>query len=124
MKNKEVVENLLVQVQCIQEHLRNFDSICSFLLNDGFGHITIDTGDIRSRLCEKELALWQAIGMWGLTLDDKTRDRIKCAVYDRMLKGKSVCEFLSDDGTPPGRWLASDEKEFREMARKAFAPSV
>ena len=36
--------------------------------------------------------------------------------------GMSVKSWLHPSGISPSSWLASDEEEFREMAKKAFAP--
>ncbi len=119
---KAVVKNLMVQIEIAQTHIRNLDSILHYLSSVSPGE-KLNIGDVRSRLIARELSLWQDICMWGLTLDNDARDRIKAAAYDRMLKDKAVCSYLSEDGTTPGRWLSSDAAEFREMARKAFAPA-
>ena len=82
----------------------------------------IDHGDIINKLYEEEMVEWRKLAMWGLTLDDADRDRIKAAVHQRFLRdGMSVHDWMSD-GVAAGSWLSSDEAEFRAMAKKAFAP--
>lgn len=62
------------------------------------------------------------MAMWGLTLDDAERNRIKAAAHHRFLRdGISVGTWLND-GVEPSKWLTSDAEEFRDMARKAFGP--
>lgn len=84
--------------------------------------IRCDWSGMREALMQAELDEWRGVMMFGLTLDDKKRDRIKAAAHERFLKdGVSVSHWFNN-GVTPGQYLSADEDKFREMCRKAFAP--
>jgi len=121
LTKKHIVIGCLERIEVLQEH--------AMRVNDAFYYIRsldrrteIDHGDIINKLYEEEMDEWRKLAMWGLTLDDADRDRIKAAVHQRFLRdGLSVHDWMSD-GVAAGSWLSSDEAEFREMAKKAFGP--
>lgn len=118
----DMVEQALVRIQMFQEHVSNIDRAASCLCNCDRFHGTIDYGDIRDRLVHQELDEWRNLAMWGLTLNDKERDRIKAAVHDRFLRdGMHVAQWFNG-GNAVGSWLVAEEVEFRAMAKLAFAP--
>lgn len=85
----------------------------------------IDCGNLHRELLDSELHEWRNLFMWALTLGDEARDRIKAAAHERFLRdGMHVAHWLTPEGTTPGKWLSTDEEEFREMARAAFAPKA
>jgi len=113
------VEEALVRIEEIQQHIKNVESAHWYLGKrhpDGFG---IATGKVRSLLIEEELEEWRNVFMWAITLSNEEQERIKAAAYDRFLARTSVAHWLNN-GIMPSSWLASDEEEFREMARKSF----
>jgi hypothetical protein len=121
VKNKELVEKLLEQIEFIQEEVRAFDAIVSNLEYDTrFGDGKLDTGNIRSVLLDQELELWRKVFMWAMTIPPKDMDRIKAAAYERFL-GEKMC--VSPWIGNPTSWSQATEDEFREMARKAFKPA-
>lgn len=120
--NKQMAESVMERIELTQLHIRAVEDAAHFAAKGRFGQ-EADRGPLWELLIRQELDEWRNLFMWSITLDDAERDRIKAAAYDRFLKkGMSVSHWLSDDGRTPGHWLVADEEEFREMARKAFAP--
>jgi hypothetical protein len=60
--------------------------------------------------------------MFGMTLKDEDRDRIKAAAYERFLSDKMSVKHYLPGGDSAGHWLVADEEEFRAMVKVAFAP--
>ena len=120
---KNMVEDQLKQIEYLQQQLQAADGAIQALYRL-LGHgATVDGGNIITHLHRLELDAWRGLAMWGLTLDDAERDRIKAAVHQRFLHDRaSVSQWMSGDGTSPSQWLVADEEEFREMAKTAFAP--
>lgn len=78
--------------------------------------------NIVNKLYEEEMVEWRKLAMWGLTLDDADRDRIKAAVHQRFLRdGMSVHDWMNDGVAAATGFLAT-KAEFRAMAKTAFAP--
>lgn len=121
LTNKDIVEQCMQRIELMQQHVQNIDNAARFL-GEARRWETVDLGNLRHGLIDQELAEWRKLAMWGLTLDDAERDRIKAAVHDRFLRdGMHVADWFSG-GVSPNSWLSSDESEFREMAKAAFAP--
>ena len=119
MKNKEIVTKLLEKIELVQEMIRSIDAITCMLSGSDFRHRKPDRGNLRELLVEEELECWRNIFMWAMTLGEKERDRIKAAAHERFLgKQMSVGYWLGNASS----WTKASEDEFREMARKAFAP--
>ena len=79
-------------------------------------------GKLLSDLMQAELDEWRNLLMWALVADIDTQDRIKAAAHQRFLSERHAVAQWFNDGAYPSSWLKADENEFREMARKAFAP--
>ena len=123
LTNKDMVEHCMERIELIQQHVRNVDNAKTFLsLMNIFDDIYV--GDLRHALIKQEVDEWRKLAMWGLTLDDAERDRIKAAVHDRFLRDDvKVADWFSG-GVSPSQWLSSDENAFRAMAKAAFAPKA
>ena len=126
LTSRSVVEQSLVRLEIVQAHIRAVDAAREYALSvTPSWRGPADTGTLRARLIDLEIDEWRKLCLWGLTLSDEERDRIKAAAYQRFLSpGGSMADWLSPDGAMPGAWLAADEEAFREMARKAFAPAA
>lgn len=118
---RKVAEQLLAQIELIQMHVQNIDNATYCLNQETSSNTNVNLGNLRSLLMQKEMDAWRSLFMWSLTLNNEEQDRIKAAAHERFLKGdKTVSAFL--EHCMPGRWIVADKEEFREMARKAFAP--
>ena len=117
---KQIVINGLARVEAIQKMIIQLDDMCSFI--GSHTRKTVDIGDIRSELVRIELDEWRTIAMWGLTLSDEDRDRVKAAMHEEFLGKDRVVSHYLNNGVSPGMWLSADDEEFREMARDAFRP--
>lgn len=123
LTNKDMVMQCLERIEMVQMHQKAIDSARWFVSHRSPGERLDDGLGLRARLWEIEANEWRSLFMWGLTLDDAERDRIRAAAYDRFLgDSASVGHWLSPSGVTQSGWMAADEDEFREMARKAFAP--
>lgn len=121
LTNKEIVSQCMERVKCWQHHCAAIDAAC-YALNNDKRHVSVETGNLRDLVIQRELDAWRDLAMWGLTLDKDERDRIKAAVHERFLRdGMNVAKWFSN-GRDPGSWLAADDEEFRAMAREYFAP--
>ncbi len=121
LTNKSIAVGCLERIEVLQEHVRRVNDAVHYIRSLD-RRTEIDHGDIINKLYEEEMVEWRKLAMWGLTLDDADRDRIKAAVHQRFLRdGMSVHDWMND-GVAAGSWLSSDEAEFRAMAKKAFAP--
>jgi hypothetical protein len=117
---KQMAEDAMVRIETIQAHQKAVQAAMA-CISVRRPHTRIE-GNLVQLLYEAELNEWHSLLLWGITLDDAERDRIKAAAHQRFLnENTSVAEWLND-GITPSHWLAAEEDEFREMARKAFAP--
>lgn len=121
LTNKDIVIGCLERIDILQEHIRRVSAALSYMrMLDR--RADVDADDIIHKLTRLENDEYRKLAMWGLTLDDADRDRIKAAVHHRFLRdGMSVADWING-GVTPGSWLTSDEAEFRAMAKKAFSP--
>ena len=122
--NKQVVEECLVRIQLLQEHVNAVDAAAYFVSHLEPHYATpVDFGNLREKLISLELEEWRKLFMWALTLTAEEQDRIKAAAHDRFLNNKAyVAHWFTGGGYTTGKWLVADEEEFREMAREVFAP--
>lgn len=121
LTKKDIVEQCLQRIELVQHHVQNIDNAARFL-GEAKRWESVDVGNLRDGLIEQELSEWRKLAMWGLTLEEAERDRIKAAVHDRFMRdGMHVADWFSG-GVSPSSWLSSDEAEFREMAKVAFSP--
>ena len=121
--NKQVVEECLVCIQLLQEHINAVDAAAYFVGRLEPHYTTpVDFGNLREKLINLELEEWRKLFMWALTLTAEEQDRIKAAAHDRFLNNKAYVAHWFTGGTYTDRWLVADEEEFREMAREVFAP--
>jgi len=120
--NKRMVEECLIRIETISKCIDDIDKISSFLYQRKHREWNVDTGNMRSTLIDEELNEWRNLCMWGLTLDDEEKDRIKAAVYNRFLSDNMNVSHWLNNGISPSSWLTSTEEEFRNMAKEAFKP--
>ena len=114
MKNKEYVLKLLEEIEVTQSHFNAVRSAMNYASTGSYINRCFNE-DLLDALSHIELDLWRRVFMFGMTLKDEDRNRVKAAAYQR---------FLSSGGREPSHasWLKVDEKEFREMTREVFAP--
>jgi hypothetical protein len=104
------------KIRIHQENVINASQLVRAKTMDG----KVDCGQLLDKLYKEELDEWRNLMLFGLVADNETRDRCKAAAYDRFLQDRMhVAHYFSGGGTP-ARWLASDEAEFRQMARDLF----
>lgn len=115
-------QEVLIRIDHIRHHVESLQAIQRYLQERFSYHDKTDYGTIWEKLHEAELGEWRNLFMFGLVVDDATRDRIKAAAYDRFLKDRSgLMSWIS--GSPnPSHWLSSQEDEFRRMAQDLFQP--
>lgn len=124
LTNKDIVLQCMRDIEFLQNHVANIDAAVA-AVHRAHRLSNVDCGTLRETLCNMELKQWRQMAMWGLTLDDDERDRIKAAVHERFLSDRMhVAEWFSDTGGTPGAWLHADEIEFRKMAKLAFGPKT
>lgn len=122
LTNKDIVIGCLQRIDILQEHARRVQEACVYVRRLNSFSTDVDDGNLTQKLYEEENDEWRKLAMWGLTLDDADRDRIKAAVHQRFLRdGMSVHDWMNN-GASAGSWLSSDDAEFMAMAKKAFGP--
>ena len=120
MKNKEYVFKLLEEVEVIRNHYNAVLRAMDYTRTGVFINKTFN-GDLLDALSSMELDIWRRAFMFGLTLKDEDRDRIKAAAYQRFLSG-GLKEYLPGGINSATGWMQADEDEFHEMVRVAFTP--
>lgn len=121
LTNKDIVLQCMENITVLQGHIRSIEAAAAYLFNRR--KASVDYGNLRDFLVDSELEEWRKLSMFGLTLNDADRDRVKAAVHDRFLRdGVHVADWFNG-GAQVSAWFSEDEDAFREMARKAFAPS-
>ena len=123
LTNKDMVLQCMQRIEALQHAVGMLDQIKRMIYEEG-RQKTIDEGNLRQILIDKELGEWRNVAMWGLTLSDDERDRVKAAVHQRFLRDDMHVAFWFNGGELPTSWMRADEDAFREMARKAFAPGA
>ena len=123
LTNQDMVLQCMQRIESIQHAIGMLEQI-NRLIWDYHRHQEIDEGNIRRILMDKEIAEWRNLCMWGLTVSDDERDRIKLAVHERFLRKEMSVSHWWNNGVTPSSYLSADEEQFREMARKAFAPAA
>ena len=122
ISNKRITEECLARIEMISKCIDDIDKISSLLYQRKHRGWNVDPGNMRSTLIEEELHEWRHLCMWGLTLDDEEKDRIKAAVYNRFLSSDMNISYWLNNGISPSTWSTADEDEFRKMAREVFKP--
>ena len=118
MKNKDLVLKLMKEIEIARKHYSAVQRAMGYA-TDGIYYNTTFSDDLLNALNHRELELWRQVFMFGLTLPAADQERIKAAAYEEFLSpDRSVREYI----TSGHQWLVSEEEEFREMARKLFAP--
>jgi len=119
ISNVKITKECMERINVLQEHIMAVENAARYISSATYRERVINS-NLRELLIEEELEEWRNLCMWGLTVDDKTRDRIKVAARQRFLRDDiSVAHWLNN-GVMPGHWLVADEDEFKEMAKKAF----
>lgn len=122
LKNTDMVMQSMQRIESLQQAVEMLDKIKRMLYEEA-RHQSIDEGNLRRILIEKELAEWRTVSMWGLTLSDAERDRVKAAVHQRFMRDDMHVASWFNGGELPTSWLQADEDKFRAMAKKAFGPA-
>lgn len=122
LKNTDMVMQSMQRIESLQQAVEMLDKINRMLYEEA-RHQSIDEGNLRRILIEKELAEWRTVSMWGLTLSDAERDRVKAAVHQRFMRDDMHVASWFNGGELPTSWLQADEDKFRAMAKKAFGPA-
>lgn len=123
IRNAEIIIQIMSKIELLQSFIKEIDEASSYVANAKSNYsFKLDTGNLRSTLIDMELEQWRHLCMWGLTIEDETKERIKASVYSRSLRdGISVYDWI-DGGVSPGKWLTASEDEFRAMAKELFKP--
>jgi hypothetical protein len=119
---QEQIEKIMEQIEIVNLHIRALEDVGSFIYKHNRHEEKIEANDYYDILVKIEVNKWRDLFMFGLVIDDETRDRIKAAAYDRFLKNKVVTRFIAE--TELSSYLEADETKFLEMARELFAPKV
>lgn len=123
LTNKEIVKQALVRIEVLRKDMDNLQAIQRRLGSRYTSDLKKpDFGNIFQLLVERELDEWRGVFMWGMTLEDKDRERIKAAAHQSFLREGIGVSHWWNDGESPSSWLVADEEKFRAMAKKAFGP--
>jgi hypothetical protein len=124
MKNKEMVQNLLEQIEVVRNHYDATQGALYFMRTQRYGmdNNKLYPDELLHTLIATELDLWRSVFMFGMTLSDEDRDRIKAAAYDRFLNDNMSVRHYLPGGESAGMWFVKDEEEFRAMCKELFAP--
>jgi hypothetical protein len=120
--NKQIVEESMVRIEQLQLHIAAIDAAVR-CLSERRKNFQIDFGNLRDALYYEEMNEWREMFMWGLTLSDDDRDRIKMAAHQRFLRDGMYAAKWFNNGRTPGSWLSADEAEFRAMVKSVFSPA-
>jgi len=123
LKNTDMVLQSMQRIEYLQHAVEMLDQISRMIYDDD-RHKTVDEGNLRRLLIDKELAEWRTVSMWGLTLSDAERDRVKAAVHQRFMRDDMHVASWFNGVVLTTSWLQADEEAFREMAKKAFGPTL
>ena len=124
LTNKQMVEEAMERIELLQLHVNAVEAAARCLQHRrSYRGETITYGNLRDTLFEEEMKEWRNLCMWGLTLDDDERDRVKAAAHQRFLADGTHVANWFNRGVTPGSWLSADEAEFRAMAKKSFGPT-
>ncbi len=119
--NKQMVEEAMGRITAAQEHTKAVHAAAQFLSRPNRRQ-NIDYSALITALYERELEDWRGLLLWGITLSDEERERVKAAAFERFLSdGRYVADWMND-GLAGGGWLTADEDQFRAMAKEVFAP--
>ena len=117
--NQNIVEDCLRNIDMLQSHIQHVEAAVYYANQCRHKH-GLDAGTLRQTLIEEELDQWRSLFMWGLTVDEQVRARIRAAAYDRFLShGKEICQWLNA-GHCPSAYLVADEEEFRKLVDRLF----
>lgn len=117
-----MLEEALHRIEYIHELLEAYGLIKSFLTKEG--RDLVNCGEIFEKLVERELNEWRGVFMWGLVVDNETRQRVKAMAHERFLSNRMSVSRWMNDGIQPSKWLVADEEEFRTMVAEAFNPNT
>lgn len=121
MKNEKIIAQLLETIELVNQHIQAVMAAKYCIQHHGRRGTQIDE-NITDELYQMELDAWRSVFMFGLTLPDRERERIKAAAYERFLSDKSSVGFYLNGGTHASSWSCADEDQFRSMCRELFAP--
>lgn len=117
-----MIEECLIRIMQVREMQESYMTCTNALEKRNLNYNKGD-GKVLEDLISWELDEWRGLLLWGLVADQPTQDRIKAAAHERFLSNKrSVRQWLNND-IAPDRYLSATDEEFRDMAKKAFAPN-
>jgi len=124
MKNKEIVQQLLEQIEVVRQHYDAVQGALYYIrtIKRGTDKSSLYPDELLTALVTEELELWRRVFMFGLTLPDDERDRIKAAAYEWFLSDQMSVAYYLFGGENAGKWFVKDEEEFRAMCKEIFAP--
>jgi len=121
ISDKQMLTESMERIDLLQRHIEAVESATSYLSRLR-QTVPVGVDSLRQALIEEELKEWRNLFLWGLVVDQDTRDRVKAAAHDRFLRDEIDVGHWLNRGNSPGSWLVADEEKFRAMARKKFAP--
>lgn len=121
MNKKKMIEDVMLRIMQIRE-MQTAYLTCTTALGRRNHEYKQGDGKVFSDLMQWELDEWRGLLMWGIVADQPTQDRIKAAAHERFLSDRNDVSKWFTGEEVPSRYLAADDEEFREMAKKAFSP--
>lgn len=115
-----MMEQILGRIMNIREMIESLSVIRSFVTNGGKENL--NEGNFREELYRRELDEWRGLMMWGLVCDEKDRQRLKAAAYERFIGERMDVRRWIFDGSEPSSWMVKDEENFRKQAKELFKP--
>ncbi len=121
MNKEQMLEQSMERIMYCRELQQNYMACVEFLRKKD-RDFKIGDDIVYTTLMRSELDEWRNLLIWGLTCSHEAIDRIKAAVHERFLADRMHVAHWFQNDEYPSSWLTADEEEFREMAKKAFAP--
>ena len=121
MNKEQMIEEAMNRIMQVRE-MQEAYLACTSALQRKHSDYKLGDGKVFNDLMAWELEEWRGLLMWGMLVDQKTKDRIKAAAHERFLSDRMHVADWFNNGINPRSWLTCDEKEFRKMAKEAFSP--
>lgn len=121
MNTKKMIEEAMNRIMHVRE-MQEAYLACTTALQRKHSDYKLGDGKVFNDLIAWELEEWRGLLMWGMVIDQETKDRIKAAAHERFLSNRMDVSKWFNNGIHPNSWLIANEKDFREMAKEAFSP--
>lgn len=113
---KQIVEHTFAKIISLQNHIDNVHAAQRAVGRDH----NLNCGNLIQTLYAEQVREWKNLFMFGMVMDDETKDRIKAAAYQHFLSDRiHVADYYSNASY---EWMEAGEDEFRRMCRELFAP--